>query len=107
MIKSRVFSALLSGFSKLLPDFCVAMLPRLLTFLTSFDMLRRVTTADSVSVGFHYIQDEKEIGIVKYNLLEGYFVVFTWPPSFSPLRKVQELLRLLSFAVKIIRSEKC
>lgn len=70
--------------------------------------MRRVVTADKISVGFQYLDDaNKEQGVVRYNMCEGYFVVFTWPSSFSPLRKVEELAKLLSFALKIIRSEKC
>lgn len=67
--------------------------------------MRRVFTADKVSVGFQYYEDEKQIGNVRYNLQDGYFVVFTWPSSFGPLQKIQELLRLLSFARKIVKSE--
>lgn len=70
--------------------------------------MRRVITADKISVGFQYLnQDAKEEGVIRYNMQEGYFVIFTWPSSFSALRKVQELIRLLSFAMKIIRSEEC
>lgn len=67
--------------------------------------MRRVFTADKVSVGFQYIEDEKEVGVIRYNLVEGYFVIFTWPSSFSALRKIKELMRLLSFANKIVRCE--
>lgn len=70
--------------------------------------MRRVVTADKISVGFQYLnEDGKEEGVVRYNMQEGYFVIFTWPSSFSALRKIQELMRLLSFALKIIRSEVC
>lgn len=70
--------------------------------------MRRVITADKISVGFQYLNDaNKEEGVVRYNMQEGYFVVFTWPSSFSALRKVQELAKLLTFAMKIIRAEKC
>ena len=70
--------------------------------------MRRVVTADKVSVRFRYYdKDVKELGNVAYNMRDGLFFVFTWPSSFSSLRKVEELLKLLSFAVKIIRSEKC
>lgn len=86
------------------------MLSAVLKFLRFFPSkrMRRVITADKISVGFQYLnQDAKEEGVVRYNMQEGYFVIFTWPSSFSALRKVQELLRLLSFAMKIIRSEEC
>lgn len=70
--------------------------------------MRRVVTADKISVGFQYLNDAgKEEGVVRYNMAEGYFVIFTWPSSFNALRKVQELAKLLTFAMKIIRSEKC
>lgn len=70
--------------------------------------MRRVVTADKISVGFQYLNENgKEEGVVRYNMQEGYFVIFTWPSSFSALRKIQELMRLLSFALKIIRSEVC
>lgn len=70
--------------------------------------MRRVITADKVSVGFQYLNENaKEEGNVRYNMQEGYFVIFTWPSSFSVLRKAQELVRLLSFAIRIIKSEKC
>lgn len=70
--------------------------------------MRRVITADKISVGFQYLNDaNKEEGVVRYNMQEGYFVIFTWPSSFTALRKVQELAKLLTFAMKIIRSEKC
>ena len=68
--------------------------------------MRRLVTADKISVGFQYLDsDGKEVGNIRYNMQEGYFVIFTWPPSFSILRKAQELIRLLSFAVRIIKSE--
>lgn len=67
--------------------------------------MRRVITADKISVGFQYLSDGKEEGNIRYNMQEGYFVVFTWPSSFSMLRKAQELVRLLSFAIRIIKSE--
>lgn len=105
MKKLRVSFALLSGFLKLL----LAFLPetRPLTFLISSKM-HRVTTADKISVGFQYLNSEnKEVGNIRYNLAEGYFVVFTWPSSFSALRKAEELVKLLSFAIKIIKAEKC
>lgn len=70
--------------------------------------MRRVVTADKISVGIQYLDDaNKEQGVVRYNMQDGYFVVFAWPISFSALRKAQELARLLSFAIKIIKSEKC
>lgn len=70
--------------------------------------MRRLVTADKVSVGFQYLSsDGKEQGVIRYNLVEGYFVIFTWPSTFSALRKAQELVRLLSFAIRILRSEKC
>ena len=70
--------------------------------------MRRVVTADKISVGFQYLdKDAKELGNIRYNLVEGYFVIFTWPSSFSALRKITELSRLLSFALKIVKSEKC
>lgn len=70
--------------------------------------MRRLVTADKVSIGFQYLsKDGKEEGNIRYNLCEGYFVIFTWPSSFSALRKAQELVRLLSFAIRIIRFEKC
>lgn len=70
--------------------------------------MRRVVTADKVSVGFQFLDaNGKEQGIIRYNMQDGYFVVFTWPTSFSALRKAQELARLLTFAIKIIRAEKC
>lgn len=73
-----------------------------------FRSMRRVITADKISVGFQYLNESnREEGVIRYNMQEGYFVVFTWPSSFSALRKVQELMRLLSFALKIIRSESC
>lgn len=73
-----------------------------------FKGMRRVITADKISVGFQYLNDaNKEEGVVRYNMQEGYFVIFTWPSSFTALRKVQELAKLLTFAMKIIRSEKC
>lgn len=67
--------------------------------------MRRLLTADKVSCGFQYLENDKEVGNIRYNLIEGYFVVFTWPPSFSALRKIQELIRLLSFASKIVKCE--
>lgn len=67
--------------------------------------MTRVFTADKISVRFRYYDGEKELGNISYNLVEGKFFVFTWPDSFSPLRKVSELIRLLSFASKIIKSE--
>lgn len=67
--------------------------------------MRRVFTADKVSVRFRYYLDDKEVGNISYNMHEGSFFVFEWPSAFSPLRKVSELLRLLSFASKIIKSE--
>lgn len=70
--------------------------------------MRRLVTADKVGVGFKYLsKDGKEEGNIRYNLIEGYFVIFTWPSTFSSLRKAQELIKLLSFAVRIIKSEKC
>lgn len=70
--------------------------------------MRRVVTADKISIGFQYLDENgKEIGNVRYNMRDGYFVVFTWCPSFSSFRKAQELVRLLSFAIRIIKSEKC
>lgn len=72
-----------------------------------FKRMRRVVTADKVAIRFHYYEGEKEVGQVNYNMQEGHFYVFSWPSSFSALRKAKELLRLLSFAVKIINSEKC
>lgn len=69
--------------------------------------MRRVITADKISVGFHYYDsDGKEKGNIRYNMQDGYFVVFTWPDTFSALRKAQELARLLAFAIRIIKSEK-
>lgn len=74
---------------------------------TSKDM-RRITTADKISVGFQYLDNaNKELGNIRYNIVEGYFVVFTWPTTFSTLRKIEEYLKLLSFAMKIVKSEKC
>lgn len=68
--------------------------------------MRRIVTADKISVGFQYVDaNGKEVGNIRYNMQEGYFVVFTWCPSFSILRKAQELMKLLSFAVRIIKSE--
>ena len=70
--------------------------------------MRRITTADKISVGFQYLdKDNKEVGNIRYNIVEGYFVVFTWPPTFSALRKIEEYFKLLSFALKIVKSEKC
>ena len=69
--------------------------------------MRRVITADKCAIRFHYYLDEKEIGQVNYNMSEGHFYVFSWPSSFSSLKKATELIRLLSFAVKIIKSELC
>lgn len=75
-------------------------------FLTFSDM-RRVTTADKISVGFHYLdKDNCEVGNVRYNLVDGYFVVTCWPSSFNSLVKISEYLRLLGFAKKIVSSEK-
>lgn len=77
---------------------------RLLPF--SLSGMRRITTADKMSVGFQYLNsDNKEIGVIRYNLIDGYFVIFTWPEKFSALRKIQELMLLLSFARKIVKSE--
>ena len=74
--------------------------------LFSRSKMRRVITADKVSVGFQYLDSNgKEIGVIRYNLVGGYFVIFTWPSSFSALRKIKELSRLLSFALKIVKSE--
>lgn len=95
---------MLNVLSKLLSVLSVAL--KFLRFFRS-DM-RRVVTADKISVGFQYIDaNGKENGNIRYNMQDGYFVVFTWPITFSALRKVQELARLLSFALKIIKSEKC
>lgn len=69
--------------------------------------MRRLVTADKISVGFQYLSNGKEEGNIRYNLVKGYFVVSIWPSSFSALRKASELVRLLSFAIKIIKSEKC
>lgn len=69
--------------------------------------MRRVVLADKCSVKFMYFVDEKEVGNISYNMVEGYFVVFTWPSSFSPIKKAKELIRLLGFAIKIIGSEVC
>lgn len=93
----------LNALSKLLSVLSVVL--KLVPFCRSNSM-RRVTTADKVSVGFHYFENEKEVGNVRYNLVEGYFVVFSWPPSFPALRKAREFVRLLSFAISIIKSEK-
>lgn len=83
------------------------MVLRFLRFSRSKNM-RRVITADKVSIGFQYLnQNGKEVGNVRYNMQDGYFVVFTWCPTFSALRKAQELVRLLSLAIRIIKSEKC
>lgn len=96
---------LLSGLLRLLS--ASSAVRRLLPFLTSKRM-RRVVTADKISVGFQYLDsDAKEKGVIRYNLVEGYFVVFSWPSSFSALRKAQELVRLLSLAIRIIKCEVC
>lgn len=102
--KLKQFGTLLSVLSKLL-----SLLSAVLQVRPSSvsKRMRRVLTADKISVGIHYFCDEKEVGNIRYNMADGYFCIFTWPSSFSALRKAQELLRLLSFAIKIIRSEKC
>lgn len=70
--------------------------------------MRRVITVDKVGVCFRYYDaDNKELGQVNYNMREGYFVLFSWPSSFSALQKIAEYIRLLSFAQKIIKSEIC
>lgn len=76
----------------------------------SVKVMRRVVLADKLSVSFHYYErgeQTKEVGNVSYNMRDGLLHVFAWPASFSSLKKVEELIRLLSFAVKIIRSELC
>lgn len=68
--------------------------------------MRRITTADKVSVGFHYLDDAgKEAGNVRYNIAEGYFVLSCWPSSFNALRRIAEYLKLLAFAKSIVKSE--
>lgn len=104
MKKLRVFFALLLGSLKLL----LAFLPEtlLLPSSVSSKVMRRLITADKISVGFKYFDGEKELGNVRYNMVDGYFHVFTWPSSFNALKKATELLKLLGFAVRIIKSEK-
>lgn len=96
------FGTLLSVLLKLLS--LLSAVRQSLIYLT-YKPMRRVFTADKISVRFRYYEGEKEVGNISYNLLEGRFFVFTWPSSFSSLRKVSELIRLLSFASKIIKSE--
>lgn len=98
------FSTLLSVLLRLL--LLLSAVRPFLTFLTSKKM-RRIISADRVSVRFRYFVDgnDKEVGNISYNMQEGRFHVFVWPSDFTPLRKVSELLRLLSFASKIIKSE--
>ena len=104
MRKLRVFFALLLGLSRLLSVFLPETPPRP-SLISSKDM-RRITTADKVSVGFHYLDDvNKELGNVRYNLVDGYFVVLCWPSSFSALRKITEYMKLLAFAKSIVKSE--
>lgn len=82
----------------------------LLVRIFSVRRMRRVVLADKVSVSFHYYEhgeQTKEVGNVSYNMRDGLLHVFAWPSSFSALKKVEELIRLLSFAVKIIKSELC
>lgn len=69
--------------------------------------MRRVITIDKVSARLRFYENGKEVGNIAYNMQEGHFYVFTWPPSFSALRKAQELIRLLGFAIKVIKAEKC
>lgn len=69
--------------------------------------MRRLTTCDKISVGFQYLDyDGKELGNVRYNLIDGYFVVTCWPSSFNSLRKIEEYIRLLSFASKLVKNER-
>lgn len=93
---------LLSVFLKLL-SLLFAVRPSLISLISK--PMRRVFTADKVSVRFRYYLDDKEVGNISYNMHEGTFFVFEWPSAFSSVRKVSELLRLLSFASKIIKSE--
>lgn len=96
------FGTLLSVLSRLL-SLLFAVRPLLISLI--YKRMRRVFTADKISVRFRYFEGEKEVGNITYNMLEGKFFVFTWPSTFNSLRKVSELIRLLSFASKIIKSE--
>ena len=68
--------------------------------------MRRITTADKISVGFQYLDDSnKELGNIRYNIVDGYFVLSVWPSSFNALRKISEYIKLLAFAKSIVDSE--
>ena len=68
---------LLLGLLKLLSAFCADLkFPPLL----AKDM-RRLVTADRISVRFRYFKDEKEVGNVLYNMQDGCFFVFKIPKT--------------------------
>lgn len=69
-------------------------------------MIRRIVTADKVSVGFEYQDAEcKRLGLVRYNLCDGKFFFMDFPQDFDGLRIIGEYLRLLRFASKIVSNE--
>lgn len=69
--------------------------------------MRRLTTADKISVGFQYLDgDNRELGRLRYNLIEGYFPVCVFPKHFSILKKIEEYIRLLRLAAKLVSYER-
>lgn len=67
--------------------------------------MRRVILADSVSVGIRYIENDKEVGHLHYNLQDGKFTIIDWPKSFNAYRKIGEYYRALRFASHIVKAE--
>lgn len=69
-------------------------------------MIRRVITADKVSVGFEYqSSDGVQLGLVRYNMSEGKFFFMQFPESFGMAKKIAEYIRLLRFASRIVSNE--
>lgn len=67
--------------------------------------MRRVIVADSVSVGIRYMEGDKEVGHLHYNLVDGKFTIVVWPDSFTAFRKIGEYFRTLRFASSIVKAE--